>query len=215
VFPERSRLQQFAGCCILCRMSRITFFFICAALVLALAVWVTHSRRVAAEAAAHAAKAQASSSVQASASPAVQAPTNDVEPEPASVPQATEGSDMPASSETAAMAITGTLFQCVDNAGKTSIRKSPCPDDMKTVKVIPYSVPANSQTVVEIDQQQTVTNTVQYIQPQQQTRTETAAAHCSDAKKYAESERQRLGLNATFTQLSSLDDIVYEACKSQ
>jgi hypothetical protein len=83
---------------------------------------------------------------------------------------------------------------------------------MKTVKVFPYSVQPGSQTVVEIPQQ-IVVQTPQYAQPRQPTPAEIAIAHCNDAKKYAQSERQRLGLNATLDQLRRLDDIVYDTCK--
>jgi hypothetical protein len=189
--------------------------FVCAALVLALAVWVTHSRRVAAEAAAHVAKVQASPSAQVSTSPTMQVPTNnDVEAQPVSAPQVTQDAGGPAAPETAAPAITGTLSQCLDNTGKTTIRQSPCPDDMKTVKVIPYSVQPGSQTVVEIPQQIVLT-TPQTNQSRQPTAGEIAYARCNDAKKYAESERQRIGLNLNIDQVRSLEDIVHEACKSQ
>jgi hypothetical protein len=197
-------------------MSRTTFFSVCAALVLALCVWITHTRRVAAEAAARAAKVQVSASADASASPAVPVSTNDVDAQPAEGAQTTEDADIPAPAETATSAITGTLYQCVDNAGETTVWKSPCPADLKTVKVMPYSVQPNSQTEVVLDRAHDAANMPQYAQPQpqQEIPVETPAMHCNDAKQSAQNERQRLGLNATFDQLRSLDDSVYEACKT-
>jgi hypothetical protein len=196
-------------------MSRTTFFFVCAALALALAVWITHTRRVAAEVAAQAAKVQANSPAQVSASPAAQVPNNDVEAEPASVPQGTEDAGIPAPAETVAAAITGTLSQCIDSAGKTTIRQSPCPADSKTVKVFPYSVQPNSQTVVDISPPQDSVSTAQYQQPTRPSPGAIAMARCKDAKRYAQNERDRLGLKVTYDQLSSINDIVYDACKSQ
>ena len=87
-------------------------------------------------------------------------------------------------------------------------------DDMKTIKLIPYSVQPGSQTVVEIPQQAVVT-TPTTSQPRQPTAGEIAYARCNDAKKYAESERQRIGLNLNIDQVRSLEDIVHEACKPQ
>jgi len=201
-------------------MSRTTFFLVCAALLLALCVWITHTRRVAAEAAAHAAKAPASASVDASASPAAPVSTKGVDAEPGNLAQTTEDASIQASTETATSAITGTLYQCVDNAGETTVWKSPCPADLKTVKVMPYSVQPNSETTVELDRAHDAANAVQFAQPQPQPQpqqeipVESAAEHCNDVKQSAQNARQRLGLNATFDQLRSLDDSVYEACKT-
>jgi hypothetical protein len=121
--------------------------------------------------------------------------------------------DAPATQSTAALILTGNLYQCQDPAGKMTVGKEPCAGAAQTIKVIPYSVQAGSNVIIPIDAP--TAGAPQYVVPGPPSAAEAARNNCVEAKRYLQSEEQRLGFQLTIDQLRALNDHVYEACKGQ
>jgi hypothetical protein len=105
------------------------------------------------------------------------------------------------------------LYRCVDRTGLTMVQQVPCAAGMKSGTPIHYERQID-QPIARVRVAPTrIGSATDFYRPARASTGRIAQDRCVAARKFAQDERERLGLHATFDQLRALQDRVYERCK--